>query len=57
MYCCMIVPDKGQNSTNIPVQLELCWVEYIFTCYWILVQGRNLNPLSEREVDHGTNCN
>ena len=25
MYCCMIVPDKGQNSTIIPVQLELCW--------------------------------
>ena len=24
MYCCMIAPDKGQNSTNIHVQLELC---------------------------------
>ena len=53
MYC--MVPDKGQNSTNI----HACAIGTLYSgieCYWILVQGCNLNPLSEREVDHGMNC-
>ena len=30
MYCCMIVPDKGQNSTNIHVPIgTLYGIEYI----------------------------
>ena len=42
MYCCMIAPNKGQNSTNIHVPIGTL---YGIECYWILVQGCNLNPL------------